>query len=106
LAEDICRKRNIALEWNLVQQTKPVVCDTGMNKLLIRSVKEAGYELVELVSGAGHDAVPVSEVSPVAMLFVRCYKGISHNPLENVELKDLVAAIKVSDNFIQQLIKR
>ena len=93
------------LEWNLIQQTKPVTCDIRMNKLLAQAIKEAGYQLVELVSGAGHDAVPVSAVSPVAMLFVRCFKGISHNPLENVELKDLAAAIKVSDNFIQQLIK-
>jgi len=105
IAEDICKKRNIVLEWNLIQQTKPVACDVRMNKLLAQSIKETGYELVELVSGAGHDAVPVSAVSPVVMLFVRCFKGISHNPLENVELKDLAAAIKVSDNFIQQLIK-
>jgi len=104
-AEDICKKRDIALEWNLIQQAKPVKCDEGMNKLLVQSVKEAGFEMVELVSGAGHDAVAISEVSPVAMLFVRCFKGISHNPLENVELQDLEAAIKVSDNFIQQLIK-
>lgn len=106
MAEDICKKRNIVLEWNLIQQTKPVACDAQMNKLLAWSIKESGYELIELVSGAGHDAVPVSEVSPVAMLFVKCFKGISHNPLENVETKDIVAAIKVSDNFIQQLIKR
>jgi len=105
MTEEICQKRGIVLEWNLIQQSKPVNCDEEMNKLLGRSVKEAGFELVELVSGAGHDAVPVSEVSPVAMLFVRCFKGISHNPLENVELKDMAAAIKVSDNFIQQLIK-
>jgi len=104
IADDICQKRDIILEWNLIQQTKPVYCDEGMNRLLARAIKETGFELVELVSGAGHDAVPVSEVSPVAMLFVRCFKGISHNPLENVELKDLAAAIKVSDNFIQQLI--
>ncbi len=106
MTEDICQKREIVLEWNLIQQTKPVNCDEGMNKLLGQSVKEAGFELVELISGAGHDAVPVSEVSTVAMLFVRCFKGISHNPLENVELKDLAAAIKVSDNFMQQLIKK
>jgi hydantoinase/carbamoylase family amidase len=105
IAENICKKRNIVLEWNLIQQTKPVTCDVRMNKLLARAIEETGYELVELVSGAGHDAVPVSAVSPVAMLFVRCFKGISHSPLENVELKDLAAAIKVSDNFIQQLIK-
>jgi len=101
IAEDICKKRNIVLEWNLIQQSKPVACNAEMNKLLAQSINEAGYELIELVSGAGHDAVPVSSVSPVAMLFVRCFKGISHNPLENVELKDLAAAIKVSDNFIK-----
>jgi hydantoinase/carbamoylase family amidase len=106
IAEDICKKRNIVLEWNLVQQTQPVTCDGRMNELLSQAIKEKGYELVELVSGAGHDAVPMSEVSPVAMLFVRCFKGISHNPLENVELKDLAAAIKVSDTFIQLLMKK
>jgi allantoate deiminase len=106
IAEDICNKRNIVLEWNMIQQTKPVLCDEKMNKLLEQSIKETGYELVKLVSGAGHDAVPISTVSPVAMLFVRCFKGISHNPLEDVELKDIEAAIKVSDNFIQQLIKK
>ncbi|MGZ8522927.1 MAG: allantoate amidohydrolase [Chitinophagaceae bacterium] len=106
IAEDICKKRNIVLEWNLVQQTKPVTCDGRMNELLSQAIREKSYELVELVSGAGHDAVPMSEVSPVAMLFVRCFKGISHNPLENVELKDLVAAIEVSDTFIQLLMKK
>ena len=75
-----------------------------MNELLANPSKEAGYDVVELVSGAGHDAVPVSAVAPVAMLFVSCFKGISHNPLENVELKDMAAAIKVSDNFIQKLL--
>ena len=105
MAEDISAKRRLVIEWNLIQQTKPVICDNGMINLLKRSIEETGFEPVELVSGAGHDAVAVSEVSPVAMLFVRCFKGISHNPLENVELKDITAAIKVSDNFIQRFIK-
>jgi allantoate deiminase len=103
ITEEICDKRNIVLEWNLIQQTAPVFCDANMNKLLSLSIREAGYEIIELVSGAGHDAVPVSEVAATAMLFVRCFKGISHNPLENVELKDMAAAIKVSDNFIAKL---
>jgi allantoate deiminase len=104
LTESICRKRNIEMKWNMVQQGKPVACDKNMNKLLAQSIAESGYEVVEMVSGAGHDAVPVSEVSPISMLFVRCYKGISHNPAENVELTDIAAAIKVSDNFIRRLI--
>lgn len=105
MAEDICKRRNIILEWNLIQQAKPVICSEIMNKLMKQSIADAGYEVIELVSGAGHDAVPVSEVSPVSMLFVKCFKGISHNPAEDVELKDIAAAVRVSDNFIKLIIK-
>jgi len=101
----ICSKRNITVRWQLVQQTAPIACDAGLNALLAQAVTECGYPLIEMPCGAGHDAVAVSAVSPVAMLFVRCFKGISHNPEEDVELKDIAAAIKVSDNFIHQLIR-
>jgi allantoate deiminase len=104
MGEAICSKRNIMMEWDLVQHTRPVSCDVAMTDLLAGSVKEAGYKLTELVSGAGHDAVPVSKVSPVSMLFVKCFKGISHRPDENVEPDDIAAAIKVSDNFIKKLV--
>ena len=105
LAEEICQKRNCVLEWNLIQYNKPVICDTSMSRMLAQSINKSGQELVTLVSGAGHDAVTISTVAQVSMLFVKCFKGISHNPLENVEPEDIAAAIEVSDNFIQQLIK-
>ena len=71
--------------------------------MLQEAILAAGLEPLELVSGAGHDAVPVSAVAPVCMLFVRCYKGISHHPLEDVETKDIVAAIGVADEFLRKL---
>jgi acetylornithine deacetylase/succinyl-diaminopimelate desuccinylase-like protein len=100
----ICSRRNITFDWTAVQETSPVTCDPALSAILARSVKKAGYEPLELVSGAGHDAVAIAAVAPVCMLFVRCYKGISHNPLENVELKDIAAALQVADNFLQQMI--
>lgn len=102
--KDISLKRNITGDINLIQQSPPVKCDYHLNFLLKRAITAAGYPVKELVSGAGHDAVPVAMVSPVAMLFVRCFKGISHNPLEEVEIKDIAAAITVADLFIQNLI--
>ncbi|HEY4151594.1 MAG TPA: allantoate amidohydrolase [Chitinophagaceae bacterium] len=102
----VSTRRGISFEWNLVQETTPVACDAGLNDLLVQSIRQAGHEPVELVSGAGHDGVPISQVSPIAMLFVRCFEGISHHPQENVELKDLAAAVEVSANFIHQLIKQ
>lgn len=106
LAADICSRRGIDLSWQPVQETKSVICDPTLNELLAGAIRQAGHEVIELVSGAGHDAVAVAPVSPVSMLFVRCFKGISHNPLENVELKDIAAAVEVSGNFINSLTQK
>jgi len=103
ICSEVCSRRKIPFEWRPIQGMSPVICDQKMNFMLKRAVVEAGCQVVELVSGAGHDAVPISKVAPVSMLFVRCYKGISHNPLENVELDDIATAAMVCDNFLQQL---
>ncbi|MCA8830810.1 allantoate amidohydrolase [Hymenobacter pini] len=104
LAETIAARRYLRLTWNLVQYTAPVSCHAGLNELLAQAITEAGHPVVPLVSGAGHDAVPVSQVAPATMLFVRCFKGISHNPLENVEQPDLAAAVEVSERFLSLLL--
>lgn len=106
LCTQICNDRKIQLNWDLVQQTKPVICDSGWNEPLKQAISRCGIQLVELVSGAGHDAVPISAVAQVSMLFVRCFEGISHNPLENAELADVAAAIEVCDRFLEELIKK
>jgi allantoate deiminase len=106
LCNKISEARNIKTRWKLIQQTAPVSCDKDLVNLLSHSIAQENLETISLVSGAGHDAVPVSVIAPVAMLFVRCFKGISHNPLEDVELKDIEATVKISDNFIQNLIKK
>lgn len=106
LGNSLCQRRNIKMNWQLVQTTAPVTCDDTFTQLLAQAIQQAGYEVVRLVSGAGHDAVAVAPVSPVTMLFVRCFRGISHTPLENVELKDLAVAVEVSAAFIHSLIKK
>ena len=103
-AEVIAARRGVALDWQLVQYTAPTQCDAGLNALLAQAIAADGYEVVRLVSGAGHDAVPVSAVAPATMAFIRCYKGISHNPLENVEAADVAAALAVAEGFLLNLI--
>lgn len=103
ICEDICDHRKIYFEWTLVQEINPVACDEALTKTLKKAIKQKEMEVIELESGAGHDAVSVSAVAPVSMLFVKCFEGISHNPLEKVEIKDIATALEISDNFIQQL---
>ena len=46
---------------------------------------------MDIVSGAGHDAVYMANVAPTCMIFVPCEDGISHNEVENADPKDLEA---------------
>ena len=70
---------------------------------MAEAVAAAGLPVERLPSGAGHDAVVMSEVVPVAMLFVRCAGGISHHPAESVTADDVAAAIDVLERFLDAL---
>ena len=50
---------------------------------------------MEIVSGAGHDAVYLADKVPTAMIFVPCENGISHNEIENVTPQDCSAGCQV-----------
>ena len=54
-------------------------------------------------SGAGHDAAALARICPVAMLFLRCESGISHNPAENVDVLDVAIALDVMERAILDL---
>ncbi len=53
------------------------------------------YRHMNIVSGAGHDAVYIARVAPTAMIFVPCEGGISHNEIENAKPEDLAAGCNV-----------
>jgi allantoate deiminase len=69
--------------------------------LVAKAIEAEGLEVVQLASGAGHDAVPMSALTDVAMLFVRCKGGISHNPAEAVDVTDVDAGARVLLRFIR-----
>jgi N-carbamoyl-L-amino-acid hydrolase len=54
-----------------------------------------GYSCMDLASGAGHDAVYVAGRLPVAMIFVPCKDGISHNEIEDAKPEHLAAGCNV-----------
>lgn len=55
----------------------------------------AGLAYMDIVSGAGHDAVYMAQVAPAAMIFVPCEDGISHNEIENATPDDIAAGCQV-----------
>jgi allantoate deiminase len=93
-------ERGVSVSAHLRQDSPAVTCDAHLAGLFTRAISEAGYPVLELPSGAGHDAVPLSSIAPVAMLFVRCKGGISHHPDESVTTEDVAVAIDVLERFL------
>jgi N-carbamoyl-L-amino-acid hydrolase len=62
-----------------------------------------GYSSKEMISGAGHDAMYLAQVTPTGMIFVPCEDGLSHNELENAQPEDLIAGANVLLHAILEL---
>jgi allantoate deiminase/N-carbamoyl-L-amino-acid hydrolase len=56
---------------------------------------ELGIEAPIMVSGAGHDAMFLAEITDIGMLFVRCRNGISHHPKEWAEIEDIALGTNI-----------
>jgi allantoate deiminase len=102
-AREIAASRGCELRWQLRQETPAVPADPELSALLERAVEDSGVSVHRLSSGAGHDAAQMAALTSVAMLFVRCQEGISHNPAESVRREDVGAAIEVMSRFLTLL---
>jgi hydantoinase/carbamoylase family amidase len=100
---EVAATRSLGVEWHIARDHPAVLCAASLTTRLAEAVEAAGLPLERLPSGAGHDAVVMSEVVPVGMLFVRCAGGISHHPAESVTTSDVAAAIDVLTRFVDAL---
>ena len=83
--EAIAKRRDLSLQIDVTHENRTVPCAPWLKAQVAEAVAAEGYPVFELPSGAGHDGMAMIDISDVAMLFVRCRGGISHNPAEHVE---------------------
>lgn len=102
-ANAIAGRRSVDVSWTDTGGFHETPSDGTLNRLLGEAIADQGIEVLEMFSGAGHDAVSMAEITPVTMLFVRCKDGISHNPLESITTEDVAVALQVLDDFIDRL---
>jgi allantoate deiminase len=105
-AERVAHKRGLKVSFEVIQDNPSVACSPELTGLLADCVRSRQGKSPLLPSGAGHDGVVVSSLTPIAMLFVRCRGGVSHNPREHVGKGDLAAAIAIVGDFLGRLASR
>ncbi|WP_340115321.1 allantoate amidohydrolase [Pelagibius sp. 7325] len=97
----IAKRRNLELDLELLYEEGAAACHPGLIDQLDAATQRQGIRALRLPSGAGHDAMALSALCPIAMLFVRCGGGISHNPLESITGEDAETAARVFLDFLE-----
>ena len=119
---DVCGQRRLECEFEVRHEAGAVVMDAGLTDALVEAVRKVDIDgketanptsdtcgitdqeekqVIRMPSGAGHDAVAMASVVPVAMLFVRCRGGISHRPDEYAHPDDVAAAAEATYHLVR-----
>jgi acetylornithine deacetylase/succinyl-diaminopimelate desuccinylase-like protein len=77
-----------------VEVTPPVAMDAAVTRVLGEEIGRLGLPVLELASGAGHDAgILAASGVQAGMLFVRSVGGISHTPEEHTSPEDIALCV-------------
>ena len=91
----IAAERGLAIDVEQVVYFPPQPFTPHLVEAVRANAADLGYSCMDVVSGAGHDAVYVARVAPAAMVFVPCADGISHNEIEDADPAHLEAGCNV-----------
>jgi allantoate deiminase len=98
---EIAEKRQVSIHSSMIYQAQAVpCCGPIIEKWRHVVTTQTGVAAKLLPSGAGHDAMVMARVTDIGMLFIRCDKGISHNPLENVQCADVAIALACFEQMV------
>ena len=97
----IAARRGLTCDLQLIQELGVTTWAPWLMRQLERAVERQNVRVRRLPSGAGHDGQAMSAIADVAMLFVRCRGGISHNPAESITREDAGVAAGALFDFIE-----
>lgn len=98
-----CQKRNVKYELTEFPISPIAKMNEDGIKALEEIAKEKNISYKLMHSGAGHDAMIFSKIVDTNMIFIPCYKGISHNPNEKADLDDAALGGKILLEYLERI---
>jgi len=89
------KESGLAIELERVSYYPPCPFHPDCVNAVRAATEKLGYSSMDVVSGAGHDAIYAARVAPAGMIFVPCKDGISHNEIEDAQPAHLEAGCNV-----------
>ncbi|WP_036185054.1 Zn-dependent hydrolase [Ureibacillus manganicus] len=94
------KRRNLEIQVEKISEEKSVLMDSTIIDKLASVCEKLEYKHIKLSSGAGHDAMYMSKLTPTGMVFVPSHLGISHNPAEHTTMEQIWKVINVLKNCV------
>ncbi len=97
----ICERRGVHVKIAKTHEGKTAPCADWLQAQIGEAIAAEGLPVRRLPSGAGHDGMAMIDLVDIGMVFVRCEKGISHNPAEAITPADAEIGARVLLRFIE-----
>lgn len=104
--ERVGKEHRVKIDIKEVSYFPPTPFDISMVGAVRDAARSNGYSHMDIVTGAGHDAVYMASVAPTAMIFVPCKDGVSHNEIEDAKPEDLAAGAQVLCDAMLSIARR
>ncbi|SCB93753.1 N-carbamoyl-L-amino-acid hydrolase [Kosakonia oryzendophytica] len=93
--QQLAGETGLNIELKLVSHYPAAPFHPECKEAVRRAAQQLGYSHMDIVSGAGHDAVYMSMLAPTGMIFIPCKDGISHNEIEYSSPEQVAAGANV-----------
>jgi allantoate deiminase len=99
--DQIALRRGVVLTATKTHDAASTPCAPWLADQIRDAIEGEALSLRSLPSGAGHDGMAIGAIADIAMIFVRCSGGISHNPAEAITAEDAETGARVLARFIR-----
>ncbi|AJY73328.1 Zn-dependent hydrolase [Paenibacillus beijingensis] len=79
LFQELERSRGLMISSRILSHEDPVLLDGQMVRFLSSQCDNQGITYVNMVSGAGHDAMNMASLCPTGLIFIPSHDGVSHH---------------------------
>ena len=93
--QKVATDKLITIDLKEVSYFPPCNFDEGCINAIRQATLRLGYSHMDVVSGAGHDAIYMNRLAPTGMIFIPCKDGVSHNEIEDAKAEHLEAGANV-----------
>jgi len=87
--ESTSAKRQVQIHIELLNADAPAESGATVVTALSEACRKHGFDFLTMTSRAYHDSLFMSQIAPVAMLFIPCRNGYSHRPDEYSSPEDI-----------------